>query len=92
MTTMSDLSKLLSLEPNSLEWEAERSRLIREAIASAPKHLQKKLTALQYELDIDRQAMSPEDFMKSLTSRLEENLLNLEDLVSAIDHLSVSRK
>ena len=83
---MTDLTKLLSLDPTSIEWEAERCRLIKAEIDSAPEHLRKKLQLLQMELDQVRDRSTPEEFMQYLLHVAQENRENQEDYELFIKH------
>lgn len=72
-----DLSYLADLPDN--EFEQERSQIIKSQINRAPEHMRARLFQLQAELDIRRQSMSSEDFMKSLCNDMHENIENLSD-------------
>jgi len=72
-----DLSYLADLPDN--EFEQERSRIIKSQIDRAPERLRARLFQLQSELDVRRQSMSSEDFMKSLCNDMQENIENLSD-------------
>ena len=83
---MTDLTRLLSLEPDSLEWEIERCRLIKAEIDAAPKHMRKKLRLLQMELDLVRDRSTPEEFMQHLLHLAKENRENQEDFELFLKH------
>lgn len=72
-----DLSYLADLPDN--EFEQERSQIIKSHINRAPEHMRARLFQLQSELDVRRQSMSSEDFMKSLCNDMQENIENLSD-------------
>lgn len=72
-----DLSYLADLPDN--EFEQERSRIIKSQIDRAPEYMRTGLFQLQSELDVRRQSMSSEDFMKSLCNDMQENIENLSD-------------
>ena len=72
-----DLSYLADLPDN--EFEQERSRIIKSQIDRAPERMRTGLFQLQSELDMRRQSMSSEDFMKSLCNDMHENIENLSD-------------
>lgn len=79
---MSDpLAKLLTLDPNSIEWEAERCRIIGGAIAEAPEEHRSKLMVLQRKLDEKRESCSGEEFIGFISHLMSELADNLEDVV-----------
>lgn len=84
MSQTDPLEHLRTLVPNSPEFEAERVRLIREAIDGAPEHLRKKLLAMQLQLDLVRESTTPEQFNQHLWFTISENLENLADQFQAI--------
>ena len=85
----SDLSHLSTLAPNSFEFEAERSRLIKELIERAPENQRKKMYALQLQLDLLRIHSAPEEFMNQIVSKLRENIENLEDQLQFLKNTAV---
>jgi hypothetical protein len=74
-----ELGDLLNLPPNTVEWEAERARLINNAINEAGPELRPKLMALQASLDVLRETVSPEQFLHFLMLEIQENLENMSD-------------
>jgi hypothetical protein len=74
-----NLGDLLNLPPNTVEWEAERARLINDAINEAGPELRPKLTALQASLDVLRETMPPDQFLRYLMLEIQENLENMSD-------------
>jgi hypothetical protein len=77
-----DLSHLAGL--SEMEFEAERNRIIREYIFSLPEGRRKAAYLYQLRVDKERIERSPEDFTRWLGAEMVENLLNLEDALSAL--------
>lgn len=82
---MSDMTKLLSLVPETPEWEAERERLIMDLINEAPKEKRQELVAFQATLDAVRETMSPAEFMQLLVNKMTENLKLLEEQLQELN-------
>jgi hypothetical protein len=66
------------LDKNS--FEVERNRLIADELSKVPPERRKKLLAVQMELDQFRDTHTPEEFMRELVSRLQDQIENLEDI------------
>lgn len=72
---------------SKMEFEAERNRLISQYILSLPEERRKKAYLHQLNVDEKRINLSPEEFMKWIQLELNENLLNLEDAMSSLQHI-----
>lgn len=80
-----DFDKMATLAAtNAPAFEAERKRLISEQLLSIPEDKRAKYEALQAELDVLRAGLPPDQFMNELVRRLQENLLDLNDQLNAI--------
>lgn len=88
----SNLSHLLSLDPTSIEFEVERSRLIKEMIERAPEPQRKKMQLLQLELDLLRVHSTPEEFMNQIVLKSRDQVENLEDLVQFLKNTLVKNE
>lgn len=82
---MDDLSYLSTLDERS--FEAERCRIIANAILQVPPERRKKLVILQMELDQLRDKHTPEQFMVECLRRATENLENISDQLTNITEL-----
>jgi hypothetical protein len=80
-----DLTYLANM--TELEFEAERCRLIKEALDTAPTpELRKQGMLLQMQIDQRRETMPREQFIGSLFHDMNENLENISDQFVAIQH------
>lgn len=78
---------LFGLTPRSVEWEAERARIIHEFIKSLPPERQKKALLTQLEIEVKQLELGPTEFDHWLWSQITENLENLSDQLVAVKHL-----
>ena len=83
-----DFDKLSQLSGNPAAFEAERSAMIEEMLASVPEEHQEKCRALQAQLDKARASMPPEKFMGFLGMRIQENLADLQDQLQAVQAIA----
>lgn len=82
------IEKLFELSGNPAAFEAERSAMIEEMLASVPEEHREKCRALQAELDKARASMSAEKFMGFLGMRIQENLADLQDQLQAVQAIA----
>jgi len=75
------LAKLAKTNPE--EFEALRIELCEQIIASAPRHMRKRLQGLQFQIDMERQrARSPMQACIKLSSLMNESLLKLQSAMT----------
>jgi predicted hydrolase (HD superfamily) len=74
---MQDLTYLSKLTPE--EFEAERARLISEFIQDAPKEQQAALINTQARLDVLRETVPSEQFLRSVFSEMGDNMQKLNE-------------
>lgn len=74
--------KLAKSDPD--EFEARRQRVLKEAIASAPKEHHVKLYLLQAEIDAIRQTHEPLESTILMTKMLADNLSELEKQITRL--------
>lgn len=82
-----DLSKLKSLSPDSVEFDDERARIIRDHIMSLPPEKRNQAYAQQCRIDLARETMPREQFEAFLWKDMAENLANLADAMGALTSL-----
>jgi hypothetical protein len=81
-----NLEPLFSLTPGSIEWEAERARIIREYINSIPEDRRKIASAMQVKIDAARETMSQDQLLRWMRNELVELSENLSDQFLFIAH------
>jgi hypothetical protein len=79
-----DLSYLATLTPEA--FEAERNRLIANALIATPAPHRAACIKLQQELTEHRGTHSPTEHMAFIGAKLTENLENLSDAVMRLGH------
>lgn len=84
-----DLTRLQSLDPESIEFEAERCRLIEAEIQKVPAEKRNRLKAFQMGLDLYREQHGAEMFLKHIADQLRENVENLEDVLQYLKNTGI---
>lgn len=67
-------------------FEAERNRLISDYIKSLPEHQRVAAHAMQCKIDLARQTLSPDEFLKWMQQETAEMARNMNDLFLAVQH------
>ena len=82
------INKLFELSGDAVAFEAERSAIIEEMLASIPEKHREKCRALQSELDAARNKMNSDQFMQFLIMRVQENIADMLDQFRAIQAIA----
>lgn len=83
---MDDMEKLrqLGIEKNMEEFERVRNKIIADFLASFPEETRRKLLVMQYELDMKRAQMTPEQFMEYIQAQARFNVQKISAAMQRI--------
>lgn len=84
---MNKLEDLFKLDPASPAFEAMRADIINSHLALVPEPHRAACIKLQEELDRLRETMPASDFMLLLSTRIQQNLADLQDQLHAVQAL-----
>lgn len=85
-----DFDKLRTLaQTDSLRFEEERYKIIQSFIKSLPNDKQKSAFAFQLSLDIMRNEMKPEQFLKHCSDQMISNLNKVNELCTQVSLMTI---